>query len=127
MGFDDTTAACQFVRAEALLAARRVTQDAQHDFGRRSDGSSGCIRRPIGLCCAGLLKCAEPRMAQPPLRSLRPARSRGLTSPDQVRTPRPEGHPANPAPDRNLWTSRRKRQRREQHARKQPAATKTRP
>ena len=56
------------------------------------------------------------RMAQPLGRRLRPARHRGLTSPDQVRTPRPPGQPEPRPPNRNPRTSRRKRQRRENHA-----------
>ena len=53
-------------------------------------------------------------MAQPLRSRLRPARRSGLTSPDPVRTPTPQGHPApapNQAPDKP-----QNRQRQAKHA-----------
>ena len=68
-------------------------------------------------------------MAQPVGRGLRPARHRGLTSPDPVRAPTARAATPNPrTPAQDLWTSRRTSQRQEKHAgnsswRQTPATT----
>jgi hypothetical protein len=54
-------------------------------------------------------------MAQPLGRGLRPARRSGLTSPDPVRTPTPQGHP-DPTPTQEPRTSRTTGKRRDAHA-----------
>jgi len=63
-------------------------------------------------------------MAQPPLRSLRPARSRGLTSPDQVRTR--HGYTATPNPplSQEPRTSRRTSERQENYTQDNRESTK---
>jgi hypothetical protein len=59
-------------------------------------------------------------MAEPLGRGLRPARPRGLTSPDQVRTLTPQGHPT-PTPTQEPRTSRTTGERQDAHAPIHPA------
>lgn len=62
-------------------------------------------------------------MAQAPRCSLRAARPSSLTSPDPVRTPRPQRPPSTPAPTQDLWTSRGKGERQDTHALIHPQKT----